>query len=399
MGIRLRNDWVYYALFQYFWILVILPKAVQLLALGAFACLMWFRSGSEKQLDKFSILQLLFMLIYGVSIVVNAIRGGHEMSRILAAINTWLITAVALLFYHLYSYAPIDLNRLGKKALFNLIILSLLWIIYTVTRGNNAFAVMGHSLSGPDWVNGLYAPRFLGYMDYANLVVFCILFFYPLALFSIRGKTIITFILTAVLFLVVKSTNSRTGTVLYLLVFLAYFLFEMQKQFFTFYKQRKFALLGLMFIMALCVVVFGFSYILKIFTSFMEMREGSNSMRTAIYLTSLQTMWQNSPVIGIGIKDMLGEYPLGSHSTYIGVFYKAGILGGSLYIISILYTDIKAISTNNNSRHFITIKICILTITLLMALEDIDGANWCICIFFALLAIFQSHEKRIEKEN
>lgn len=405
MGIRLHKDWAYYALFQYFWILVILPKAVQLLALGALMCVMWLKSGSEKPLDKFSILQLIFLLIYGVSIVVNTLRGGHELSRIFAAINTWLITAVALSLYHLYRHAQIDLHRIGRFALCNLVILIFLWVVYKITQGNYAFTVLGHSLSGPDWVNGLYAPRFLGYMDYANLVVFSVLFFYPLALFFLRDKKVAVFILTAALFLVVKATNSRTGLVLYLLVFLAYFLFETQKQFFDFYRQRKYALFGLVLIMVPIVLVFGLGYIVKILNSMMQMREGSNNMRAMIYAQSLSLMWKQSPIIGIGIKDMFVDYPLGSHSTYIGALYKAGILGGPIYIITILISVIHPLLRKDADRHAVCLKVCMLVIILMMMLEDIDGASWCICIFYILLAFLKNehrlfrHTQNVEENN
>lgn len=399
MGIRIRKDWPYYALFQFFWILVILPKAVQLLALGALMLLCAFRSGKEKPVDSFTILQLVFLLIYGVSIFANVLWGEHETDRILAAANTWLISFVALALYHFYRNAALNLHKIGKFALCNLIILVMLWAVYFVTKGNQPFAIMGRSLAGADWVNGLYAPRFLGYMDYANLVVFAVLFFYPLALIFLRGKLLFSLPLTAVLFLVVKATNSRTGLILYLLLFLAYFLFETQKQFFKLYKEGKYALFALAILAVLVVVAAASSYIAKIIESIMEMREGSNSMRSMIYTQSLSIMWKESPVIGIGIKDMLGDYPLGSHSTYIGVFYKAGILGGLVYMVSILCKTGQTLLGKDRSRHIMTLKICALCALLMMAFEDIDGANWCICIFFALLGLLANNTATITQEG
>lgn len=399
MGIRLHKDWPFYALFRYFWILVILPKAVQLLALGALMLLMFFQSREEKPLNAFSILQLLFLLIYGVSIVVNALSGTHQMSRIFAAVNTWTITLIALIMYHQYRHTRIDLQRVSKLALFNLVVLILLWVLYTVTKGNQAFTLFGHALTGPDWVDGLYTPRFLGYMDYANLVVFAVLFFYPLSLICLRGKTLVTLLLTAVLFLAVEATNSRSGLVLYFLLLLAYFLFEIQKQFYTFYRQRKYALFALAIAAVLLVCIAGFSYILNILNNILSMREGSNGMRSIIYSQSLSIMWEQSPIWGIGIKDMLGDYPLGSHSTYIGVFYKAGILGGLIYMVSILSTAGKLLLGKDPFRRIMTMKICILSAMLLMAFEDVDGANWCVCIFYTLLGLLESTTANTAQEG
>lgn len=390
MGIRFHKDWAFYAPFQFFWILVILPKFVQMAALGALVFLICFRSGKEKPLDGFTILQLVFCLIYGVAIVINAIAGEHELNRIFAAVNTWLITVVAVFMYHFYRHIRLDIDRLGKYALCNLVILILLWVVYTLTKGVRAFPILGHTLSGDDWVNGLYTPRFFGYLDYANLVVFAVLFFYPLALMFLRGKTLVSFGMTAVLFLVVKSTNSRTGLLLYLLVFLAYFLLEMQKGFYRFYKSRKYALLSLAVLAVVLVALVCFSQIAGILESLMGMREGSNGMRTMIYTESIRIMLEKSPIFGIGIKDMIGDYPLGSHSTYIGVFYKAGLLGGAVYVISMLYMGVRILLGKDVNRRVLCLKICLLAAMLLMALEDIDGANWCVCIFYALLALLQS---------
>lgn len=389
MGIRIHKDWAFYAPFQFFWILAILPKFVQMAALGALVFLMFFRSGKEKSMDSFTLLQLFFCLIYGMAIVINAIAGEHELNRIFAAVNTWLITVVAVFVYHFCRHIRLDIGKLGKYALCNLVILIALWVVYTLTKGAYAFPLLGHTLTGDDWVNGLYTPRFFGYLDYANLVVFAVLFFYPLALMFLRGKPVIGFAMTAVLFLVVKSTNSRTGLILYLLVFLAYFLLEMQKGFFAFYKSRKYALLALGVLAVVLVAVVCFSQIAGILEGLMGMREGSNNMRTSIYTQSLSTMWTQSPLIGIGIKDMLGEYPLGSHSTYIGVFYKAGILGGLIYMIAILCKLGQTLLSKDRSHHIMTLKTCVLCTMLMMVFEDIDGSNWSICIFYILLALLQ----------
>lgn len=394
-AIHRRSDWALYALFKYFWVLVILPKVVQMACLGALLLVIWFYSFKEKPLDKFTIMQLFFLGIYGVSVVVNTLTGSHETSRILAAVNTWLITAVALGLYHFYRQSDVDLDRVGKYCLCNLLILVLLWIVYKLTHGTRAFAILGHTLMGDDWVNGLYTPRFFGYMDYANLLVFSVLFFYPLAMLFLRGKRILPLLLTVVLYPVVDSTNSRTGVVLYLLLLMAYALFEFQTGFFRLYRRQKyllffFALLGVLAVVLLCS-----GKIAQIVGSILNKREGSNNMRVLIYTQSITTMLEHSPVIGIGIKDMLGEYPLGSHSTYIGVFYKAGILGGLIYLCAIIYMAIKIILGKDMNRHAVTAKICLAAALLLMALEDVDGANWCICVFYILLALLQNKGQRV----
>ncbi len=392
LGIRRKSDWAYYALFQYFWILVILPKAVQLVCLGGLLGLVWFRSGREKRLDTFTLVQMVFLLIYGVSIVVNAILGEHALNRIFAAVNTWAITVVALLLYHLYRHVVVDIRRIGKYALWNLLILVSFWLMFRITGGTKDFSVLGHSLIGEDWINGVQTYRFLGYMDYGNLVIFCMVFFYPLALIALRGKGIAALALTVALFPVIDATNSRTGLMLYLLLVLGYLLFEMQPVLFGYYKSRKYALFVMAVAGALAVAVLCYEPIMRVIKAIMEMREGSNGMRAMIYTKSLQAMWERSPVIGIGIKDMLMDYPLGSHSTYIGVFYKSGVLGGSIYMISLLFMAGKLLLGKDAGRRMVTLKICIAAAMLLMGLEDVDGANWCVCLFYVLLALIQNKQ-------
>ena len=392
MGIRIHKDWAFYAPFQFFWILVILPKALQLVCLGGLMLLCAFRSGREKPLDKFSILQLVFMLIYGVAIVVNALGGDHDMKRIFAAANTWAINLVALFMYHFYRHQQLDVHKVEKSCLINLIIIIGFWLVYRVISPRS-ITILGHMLSVDDWVNGAYFPRFTGFLDYTNLVIFAILFFYPFAVHFLSNKKIWAAVLTVTLFLPVYSTNSRTGLLLYLIVILAYALFGLQKNFFVYYQQRKYALLAVSGLVVVILLTAFAAQLTSLVQSLLGMRAGSNSMRMLIYQTTLKTMWEQSPVIGVGIKSLLEgtSFPLGSHSTYLGVFFKAGIIGGLLYLISIFGLAGKKLLSNDPHRYAVIGKLCMLAVLLLMVFEDIDGANWCICIFYISLALLNTN--------
>ena len=125
MGItlKMRGQWERYAIFQYFWVIAVLPKALQLVCLGGLTCLAVFRSDRKIRPDRFALLQALCLLIYGLSIVINAILGQHAMSRIFAAINTFAINLVALVLYVFYRQMELDVRRIGKYCLMNLLIL------------------------------------------------------------------------------------------------------------------------------------------------------------------------------------------------------------------------------------------------------------------------------------
>ena len=116
-------------------------------------------------------------------------------------------------------------------------------------------------------------------------------------------------------------------------------------------------------------------------------RAGSNLCRLTIYESSIKLTIERSPVIGMGIKDMLSTlpYPYGSHSSYIGYFYKAGILGGIIYLCSFMIYAYKLFKWKKRDIGDYTLFICIMLMLIWMILEDLDGANWGICYAFILM--------------
>lgn len=134
----------------------------------------------------------------------------------------------------------------------------------------------------------------------------------------------------------------------------------------------------------------------------MQLREGSNNMRSSIYAMSWKRMISESPIIGKGIKDYLGNsgYPYGSHSTYLGSFYKAGLVGGIVYIASILTLLIKIFSVKCTNNMDILKKYSIVMILALLFVEDIDGANWSIYISYFMFGLFLSSSgNEVESET
>jgi len=391
LTVTLRHDAARYALFKYFWVIALMPKAVQMVLLTALLCMMVFRTDRKLQPDRFFWMQVLCLGVYGLSIAANTILGEHSMSRVFAAVNTCAVTAVAVIFYHFYRRVQLDYKRLGKYATINLLILIGLWLVFRLTKGTFNLTILGRDLVVLDWVNGIEDNRFIGFLDYANLVVFQVLFFYPLAMIYLQRRRVCSLIMTAMLFLAVEDTNSRTGLILMALLILAYVILELQKSVFNLYKRRRIQT----WIFAGLLVVIGavacYDMILVIVDKIMGIRTGSNVMRLHIYSESIKKMWEESPLIGIGIKDMLdfGEqkYPLGSHSTYIGMFYKIGVLGGTVYMFSLIAVAVAILKSRDKDRHQLMLKVCIVASLALMALEDIDGANWCVCYFYSLLAL------------
>ena len=85
-----------------------------------------------------------------------------------------------------------------------------------------------------------------------------------------------------------------------------------------------------------------------------------------------------------------GVYPLGSHCTYLGILYKAGILGGISAAIGFATAIIMIIRKSLKSKDCFALLIVCLTALLMLffAVEDIDGADWLIVLAFTEVSLY-----------
>lgn len=374
--------------FYLFWLINFLPKIIQLAFFVLYFILMTKYFGVKKNNSFFLFLQFIFLIIFAFSCLYNSIIGEHELKRIIAAFNTLIINFIAVGTYAVFSNTDIlNKKNISKSCLFNLIIMIILNVIYLIQRRIKNYSFLGHTLFFDDWINGAYATRFFGFLDYANMVLFAVLLFYPLALRELKN-TVMKLIFTLGLFVIIYTTNSRTGLVLFGIILISYLIFGTKTKMYCFVRRNKKTLIFLlvsMLVFVLPIIVRPVAIkINKLFT----MREGSNSMRMFIYKISLVRMMDENPIFGIGVKDLLENYgyPYGSHSTYIGVFYKAGILGGMVYLLSIINMSIKTIKFKTNDYMQLVFKISIICLLMLMCLEDVDGTNWAIVLTYILLS-------------
>ena len=72
------------------------------------------------------------------------------------------------------------------------------------------------------------------------------------------------------------------------------------------------------------------------------------------------------------------------------MFYKIGLLGGALYLLSLVAVFVPILKSRDKDNQMLMLKVCVLGAALMMALEDIDGANWSICLFYLLLAFLRN---------
>lgn len=394
--INIRN--LYYFVFKYFWFIVICPKPVQLFV---FLSILFFilKMNFCIKKDSFFIVQLLAIGIYAFSIILSIIRFPHENSRIYASFNTFLITLIALFFYIVYSNTNLDIKKIGKYCYINMLILFFLLIIYIVFPNKDIFHINGNYLYALDFLDGEQTTRFIGFFSYANLVSFFVLVNTPFILFKIcRRKRFRMILLLGLGYVLVFFANSRTGQALILLMISIYFFSSLRNKIQSQDRKIFCIMVAIITTVLLFIILLYFS---SVITDIFEKRSDSNSMRMIIYERSIDRMINNSPFIGMGVKDLIGNsiYPYGSHSSFIGYLYKVGILGSILFVSSYCIKIVEFFKDKCYNIVDIFFKSSYVCILLWMFFEDIDGANWSIIYFYITIGIITNIQRqKREKE-
>lgn len=335
--------------------------------------------------------------IHGFSIVVNALGGAHEPSRILAACNTFAITCVGLAFYHYYSEVVPDREKVEKYMFRNMNTLLALCLLYWLVGDKGNLPVIG-TLSAWDFVDGVDTTRFAGYLEYANLTVFVYLYCWAFSVhyLSARCPRVVSLVLEILYVLPLAAARSRLGVACgaaLILVSIVLVKIPPITELYLRHKKKIWAI-GIAGVMLVCLVCFRplWGMVWRV----LSYREGSTQTRTAIYGMSLQKMLTQSPIWGCGIKDMIPvwNYPYGSHSTYIGMFYKIGILGGSLYLLATILAVWNILRREETDCFDILISFAFLALFAVAMLEDLDGANWSFVMFMSLLGAFVRPQRK-----
>lgn len=374
--------------FYLFWFIQMLPKSCQLVLYGVWVVALVTKYGMPKlrSLDAYAVLQMIYIVAYGISIAMNAPQG-HETSRILAACNTWGITVLALYAYLLYKRGYISLDQIGKASLINLLILIVLALLYLTPL--SGIRVLGRTLSGFDYLNGSETTRFKGLMDYTNLIVFAVLFFWPAAAERLKRKPFCSIALCIGICGAVLLTNSRTGMVLIPVMCATYYLSLLYERS-TVHISVRWLALGILCCLVIATILYR-NQILSIIEHLYTMRASSNRSRTLIYTGTLERI-QESPIFGGGIKDTIGEtgyvYYYGSHSSYLGAFYKAGIVGGTAYLASFIVMAVQMIRRHKAGALEVTYAASFMLAFVLMILEDIDGVDWLAMMAYSLWGMY-----------
>lgn len=375
------ENYIYFFLSILF-LIILLPKPIQMIIIGIIFLLLMVNY-KKIYIEKKVLPMFCFACVHVLSIMFNSLNC-DSFTRILAAFNTVMIWFLGIFFYSYISKMNINKKIVNKIMFGNLVIFSALGLLVFILKiiGNDFSDPILSKLITTDWANGIKSVRFTCAMEYPNLAVLFYFLCFPFAYEHIKEKNFLKKLIFLIISIIpVIAVNSRMGIILVILNFISLIPKIAIK------KKTRNLLFFLIILISLFVCFLKGDYLLDRVIQLINSRGDSTSMRSSIYLNSIEKALNQSPFIGCGIKNMYMGYPLGSHSTYIGVFYKTGFLGLLIFFIgyyNLLITYLKNIDTNIQKIHLISF----LFLSIMLAVEDIDGANWIGILFFVLNSVY-----------
>ena len=375
-----------YWLFAFLWPVIIVPKTVQLPLLLLLAIILYLSSWKSFKLTKVSIAMLCLFFVHIFAIAFNLLFLNGESSRALAAVNTALLWLISAFFISYYSNRNIDIVRIGKYCCINVYILgilALLTIYLYYFKSYNEYVLFGKPLFGITSIAGQQTTRFFALNDYSNMNLIFIMEMFVLSVPYINSKGFISKLsILLITFISVVLLHSRSGFVLYGISVLWFLICNVPKRY------RR-AVNILLIIIALAILVLFSKQIWSIFINKIIFGNiSSNNFRITLITASYKEALDQSPIWGMGIKEYYSEgYPLGSHSTYVGFFYKTGIIGVILGLYIFFKANFDMLNNASRSIHFKPIVMFLLSFIVLFAIEDVDGTNWSIIIYFTMLVL------------
>ena len=393
--IRHDRDFIY---FKYFWLLVLLPKSAQFFAL-VLIYMMISDTGIKWRLHSDIVYCILGTAVQYCAILLSLLRNEFDLMRTLAALNTatmWLVASSYFSLFSIRQYSERDMRRLMSYVIFNFSVFSILYLIFLSGR-EISFSTFGHqySLQYVDYLTSGSTSRFRALMESKLSPSHFFISQLPLlALALVRSRHKELLLLVAVIAYAGNiGSHSRIGIIMSTLAIIGYCMIYFSYRVTLITSKRGWlSLLLTGFLMFLASLM---SYYRKILSAVMRLynwRPGSNRARIMLYENTIKRVLLESPLIGIGIKytDPQTHLPYGSHSTYIGLFFKAGIVGAILYLIgfSQILTGIFSLYKNSSQKY--PIYIMVLAYFGFLIFADIDSLDWGIVGVFSTWGILMN---------
>ena len=402
MKIVLTRENIELWIVKYLWLFILMPKMVQFVMYAGILALL-----VAKKKIGFNKTGVIFMaggIVQIVAIVRQCILGSPGFSRIAAGLNTSLIWMIAAVYYSLMSeenLTPGFKSKFIQYVRMDAVIMFLIYL-FSLVSSQNVYTIFGHQLylKRLDYLSSGVTTRFCGFAETVIGPSHLLSFVMPVLLLDKPENDFKNVFVVFLGYMAVIATHSRMGIVccgaMVLLVIRQLLSNKLGRSI-----TRKLDILAAVFLVTLAIVYY--QEIWTKFLGFFNSRSGSNSTRFRIYRESFRMALENSPILGIGIKYMLQDgiysFPYGSHSTYIGLFYKTGILGSLMYLLGFTNVLQNILRNIKKERNFYTILAVFILYFGLLVFADIDGSDWVIVTVFAIWGLMSNgvlYEKKEE---
>lgn len=400
MQLRFTREDLIIGILKYLWIIILMPKMVQFFVYAAVVILLL--SKRNICLNKPAQMFLCGAAVQILAIIRQCILYDPSLSRIAASINTTAIWIIGAIVYSVYSesvFSEQTMRKIYRYTVINISILFCLWLFSLVAKADS-FTLLGYTwqLRRMDYLSSGITKRFSALTETVLGPSHLLGFSLPLLMMNSElmqpewNKGSIRMVILAVCaYIAVYATHSRMGALCcagMLAVFFMWLLYVKT-------SRRAFRrIVGLSVVLLVVAAIMNRDILTAKFISLFHARAGSNNARFTIYRLSIQAAME-SPLIGCGIKNMINmgdgySFPYGSHSTYIGLFYKTGVLGVLFYMLGFagLFHEIwKKLANLKNRSCIILIYVCYFVFLLF---ADLDASNWVLVSAFAVWGILSN---------
>ncbi|HHU5164658.1 TPA: capsule biosynthesis protein CapK [Streptococcus agalactiae] len=367
-----------YSLFYALWVLILVPNQwYQFLIITIIVLLLLWKSEFRISISNSSILFLLWLFIYLFAILIRGTQEDITFQRFIAELLKLISTGYALFFYNYYRKADFNssvVRNVVKVNYFVLFLITVLYLFFPMLKPT----LFGRELFSIEWFPHMRI-RLAAYFEYATLIGQFILFSYPI-LFLKPQKHMENILISLLLTICSYFSGARILLVCMLVLlaslFLDYILFKTNLKL----TKKNTFILGMTFLF----ITACFSYnIWSIIEKIIMYRNQSTITRMIVYQESIIEVLKGNILFGQGIRIPSSEgIFLGSHSTYISVFYRTSLLGIVLYFSAFILLYKEAISKN-----YKIYRLFFYTLLCYTLFEEIDPNHWSIVLLFSTFGI------------
>nr|AAL57082.1 CpsH [Streptococcus agalactiae] len=367
-----------YSLFYALWVLILVPNQwYQFLIITIIVLLLLWKSEFRISISNSSILFLLWLFIYLFAILIRGTQEDITFQRFIAELLKLISTGYALFFYNYYRKADFNssvVRNVVKVNYFVLFLITVLYLFFPMLKPT----LFGRELFSIEWFPHMRI-RLAAYFEYATLIGQFILFSYP-TLFLKPQKRMENILISLLLTICSYFSGARILLVCMLVLLasllLDYILFKTNLKL----TKKNTFILGMTFLF----ITACFSYnIWSIIEKIIMYRNQSTITRMIVYQESIIEVLKGNILFGQGIRIPSSEgIFLGSHSTYISVFYRTSLLGIVLYFSAFILLYKEAISKN-----YKIYRLFFYTLLCYTLFEEIDPNHWSIVLLFSTFGI------------